>query len=63
MLLNGDLACESFPKYEDIPGAKKSDGSMWQTITEMSYCDDPVAFRKGDKVTLVSIYDTTKHPL
>jgi len=63
MLLNGNIACESFPKYEDIPGAKKSDGSSWQTITEMSYCDDPVQFRKGDKVTLISIYDTTIHPL
>jgi len=63
MFLNENLACESFPKYENLPGAKKADGSSWQTITEMSYCDKPVKFNKGDSVKLVSIYDTNKHPL
>jgi len=57
------MVCESFPKYENIPGAKKPDGSSWQSITEMSYCDKPVKFKKGDPVKLVSLYDTTVHPL
>lgn len=63
MFLGDELVCESFPKYEDMPGARKPDGSAWQTITEMSYCDKPVQFRKGENVKLVSNYDTTKHPL
>jgi hypothetical protein len=63
MLLEDKLVCESFPKYENLPGAKKPDGTSWQTITEMSYCDQPVKFRKNDKVVLVSNYDTTLHPL
>ncbi|KAF2428624.1 hypothetical protein EJ08DRAFT_651000 [Tothia fuscella] len=57
------MVCESIPKYEDMAGAKKPDGTAWQTISEMSYCDKPVKFRKGDSVKLISNYDTTLHPL
>jgi len=64
MVMNGKVICESTPTYGGSSGGVKApNGKEWQTITGMSRCEDPVPFRKGDIVKLVSIYDTDLHPL
>ena len=63
MILNDKVICESLPTYASGAGAKSPDGKDWQTITDMSRCNDMLPFKKGDIVKLKSIYDTTAHPL
>ncbi|KAF2401208.1 hypothetical protein EJ06DRAFT_529340 [Trichodelitschia bisporula] len=64
MLLNDKLVCDSRPTYtkQAVPGAPAG-APVAETITEMSWCLEPVKFKKGDKVKLLTIYDTLKHPL
>ena len=35
----------------------------WETITSYSPCADPVKIKKGDKLSMDSNYDLTKHTL
>jgi len=52
MKINGKLVCTSLPKY-DSKGV----------ITQMSLCPTPIQVKKGDKVTIASMYDTKQHAL
>lgn len=64
MHLNEKLACESLPRYGSPPGAAAApEGEKVETILGMSPCTEHVPFKKGDKITLTSIYDVNKHPL
>jgi hypothetical protein len=49
--VNNNTVCESLPEY-------KGD-ELWG----MSACGGPVDVKKGDWITLTSVYDVTKHPL
>ena len=65
MLLNDKVVCRSLPTYGAAPGGgtKQPDGKEWQTILEMSRCEDPVEFKKGDGIKLITYYDIDRHPL
>jgi hypothetical protein len=49
--VNDNVVCESTPQYRDR--------ELWS----MSSCGGPVEVKKGDYLTLTSIYDVPKHPL
>ena len=49
--VNGKTVCESVAEY------KKT--ALWT----MSACGRPIDVKRGDWITLTSIYDVTKHPL
>jgi len=52
MKINNKLVCTSVPTY-DAKGV----------ITQMSLCPTPIQVKKGDKVTIASMYDTKQHAL
>jgi hypothetical protein len=61
---NGTIICDSRAVYGGTGSQGFApDGRSWETIHEMTQCRDPVRLRKGDILTVVAIYDTTKHPL
>jgi hypothetical protein len=49
--VNNRTVCESLPEYKER--------ELWS----MTACADPVDVKKGDYITLTSIYDVPKHPL
>jgi hypothetical protein len=65
LLLNEQVVCDSVATYGGTQGAQKSgdDGSKWESISSMSTCRDPIRVKKGDIITMVSVYDTKLHPL
>ena len=52
LYLNDKELCVSKPRYGE-------DG----VIAGMSFCDKVVPVKKGDWITMSSVYDLTKHPL
>jgi hypothetical protein len=52
MKINNKLVCTSVPTY-DAKGV----------ITQMSLCPTPIQVKKGDKVTIASMYNTKAHAL
>jgi len=52
MKINNKLICTSVPTYDAD-----------NVITAMSLCPSPIHIKKGDKITITSFYDTTKHDL
>ena len=55
--VNGKLVCESKAQY-----AGKANGAKWDTIKEMSQCNEATPVKKGDKLTIEAIYDLDAHP-
>src|ERR1700722_13913971 len=51
MYLNNKEICMSKPTYEK------------ETITGMNDCTQPIKVKKGDELTMKSVYDITKHPM
>jgi hypothetical protein len=51
MYLNDQEVCMSVPTYEA------------ERITAMASCDKPIKVKKGDAITIKSVYDITKHPM
>lgn len=51
MSVNDKDVCTSVPKYEG------------EVISTMSLCPEPIPLKKGDFLTVRSVYDLTKHPL
>jgi hypothetical protein len=49
--VNGKTVCESEAEYKQ--------NMLWS----MTACGRPVDVKKGDWLTLTSVYDATKHPL
>jgi hypothetical protein len=63
-LLNDKLICESRAEYGGPEGTfSREDGFKWEGISLMTPCDGPVDIKKGDVLTMVSTYDTSKRPL
>jgi hypothetical protein len=63
LYLNSKLVCTSTARYGGQSGTMKSNGTEWQTISEMTVCSDPIPVKKGDNLTMAGSYDTIKHPL
>jgi hypothetical protein len=62
--VNGELICDSAATYGGKQGTLyNADGSKWETIASMTACDEGVPLKKGDVLTMVSVYDTDMHPL
>jgi len=59
MSINGKHACTSKAGYG---GESGSEGSG-ETISSMGYCDGPIPVKKGDALTMSTIYDLKAHPL
>jgi len=56
MYINGKFACESKAMYGGEKGA--------QAIDNMSLCTTkPISVKKGDVLTMVALYDVSKHPV
>lgn len=36
---------------------------IWETISEMTSCTEPVRVKKGDEISIAAFYDPGKHPL
>jgi hypothetical protein len=51
MYLNDKEICVSKPTYEG------------ETIAGMNDCTKPIKVKKGDALTMKSVYDITKHPM
>jgi hypothetical protein len=51
MYLNDKEICLSTPTYKG------------ETITGMNDCEKPIKVKKGDVLTMKSVYDITKHPM
>jgi hypothetical protein len=76
--INGKVACNSLAKYggADATMAKPASGhghggemasaptetKVWETLSSMSECHEPIKISKGDVLTLESNYDLEKHP-
>jgi hypothetical protein len=41
---------------------KTTDSRVWETISSISECTEPIKVSKGDNVTLQANYDLEKHP-
>jgi Stress up-regulated Nod 19 len=57
--LNGKTICDSHAIYGQTTEEK---GVKWAVIEKMEQCTQPVKVSKGDKLRMVSFYDTEKHP-
>lgn len=52
LYLNDQEICTSLPTYD------KNNG-----IVKMSTCDSPIKIKKGDTISMKSVYDVVKHPM
>ncbi|KAF2670171.1 hypothetical protein BT63DRAFT_424121 [Microthyrium microscopicum] len=61
--VNDKLICDSKAIYGGPTGTRKSaDGKVWETMSGVKECVDPVQVKKGDSVRLEAFYDLIKHP-
>jgi hypothetical protein len=51
LAVNDKVVCESLPEYKGK--------ELWS----MTACSGPIDVKKGDYITLTSVYDVPKHPL
>jgi hypothetical protein len=52
LMVNSKLVCESMAEYDDKG-----------YINSMTLCPNPIPIKKGDNVSMISVYDVKKHPL
>jgi len=52
LMVNGKTACTSLPTYDNKG-----------VITHMTLCPKPISVKKGDVITISSLYDLSKHKL
>jgi hypothetical protein len=57
--LNNRTICDSLAVYGT---PQEQQGTKWAVIEKMTQCTEPVQVKKGDKLHMVSYYDTEKHP-
>jgi hypothetical protein len=57
LAINGKEVCISVPSYG------KGGDNNYETISSMSSCSKEIPVKKGDVLTMSSIYDLVKHPL
>ena len=55
--INGKEVCISVPSYS------KGGDNNYETISAMSSCSKEISVKKGDVLTMASVYDLAKHPL
>jgi hypothetical protein len=64
MKVNDRLICDSRATYGGEKGTLKTTNSkVWETISSISECTEPIKVSKGDNITIQANYDLQKHPL
>jgi hypothetical protein len=63
LYLNGKEICTSNAIYGGKGGTVNIDGKKWETISEMSDCNNEVVVKKGDYLRMEAQYDMAKHPV
>jgi len=63
MFINDKYACSSQATYGGEGATTVVDGQVWKTISAMSYCDGPIAVKKGDTLAMTVEYDLKRYPL
>jgi Stress up-regulated Nod 19 len=64
LTLNDRVICDSRAIYGgDGSSSVGPNGKPWETIREMTQCTDAIAIKKGDVISMRSVYDTSLHPL
>jgi hypothetical protein len=63
LFLNGNLVCTATAIYGGSGGGIDVSGEKWETITSYKDCTEPIHIKKGDKLSMTSAYDLTKHRL
>jgi len=62
MFINGKYACSSLASYGGYGKETEVGGQVWKTISAMSYCDGPIAVKKGDTLAMTVEYDLKRYP-
>lgn len=61
--VNGKSICNSRAIYgSDGQSMKPEDGKVWETVSQMVECYEPIQVKKGDLVTVDANYDLDTHP-
>jgi hypothetical protein len=60
MSVNNKSMCESKAVYGGAAGT--AEGGNWQTVSDMTVCQEPFPIKKGDTLTVVAKYDLQAHP-
>ena len=63
MFINNKYTCSSKASYGGAGATAEVGGEVWRTISAMSYCDGPIAVKKGDTLSMVVEYNLKKYPL
>jgi len=63
MFINDKYQCSSRATYGGDTATTQVGGQVWKTISAMSYCDGPIAVKKGDTLHMTVEYDLKKYPL
>ena len=61
--LNGKHQCTSTAVYGGQGGRLTVNGKIWETISKMTECNEPIRVKVGDIIKVKGTYDTKKHPL
>lgn len=61
--VNDKLICDSKAIYGGQAGTRTgANGEVWETMSGVVECTEPIQVKKGDRVYLQSNYDLVKHP-
>jgi hypothetical protein len=63
LTLNNKTICDSQAIYGGGNSSVGVGGKKWETIREMTQCTNAVPIKAGDVIRMLSVYDTTLHPL
>jgi len=63
MFINEKYQCSSKAIYGGAGATTKVNEKEWATISRMSYCEGPIAVKKGDTLSMTAQYDLKRHPL
>lgn len=65
LYLNDYQVCSSNATYggDGATTTTGSNGEKWETINEMTGCNEPIKVKKGDYSRIESQYDLEQHPV
>jgi hypothetical protein len=63
LYVNNVLKCTSNAVYGGEGGKLSLDGKVWETISKMTECNEPIPVKAGDVIKVEGTYDTKAHPL
>jgi hypothetical protein len=63
LFINGKHLCDSKAGYGGEGASTNVNGQQWEVLSSMTYCDGPFPVKRGDELSMASVYDLKKHPL